>query len=452
MLNKASTLHRVPPGVGGRVPFAQTAGCAVAFTLLCWTGTCDGGGIPKITHGPFIGHTTPRSVSIWARCSHVGLYLATAAKVGSHKQVTAVARSKPENDHCVVWKLEGLQPDERYRYRLSFAGRVLFKGAEFHFTTPPSHDEPSTTRIAFGSCAAEDEGTAGVWRHMAAVEPDAVVLLGDTPYIDSTDLDVQRSRYAEFFSVAAMRSLLRATPFYATWDDHDFGRNDTNGRLPGKHNSRKAFVEYHANAFYGDSRHGIYTNFRRGGVEVFLLDTRYFAATEPSPFDCDKPTLLGKAQWDWLQKELKASSADFKVLACGMIWNEATRPNKRDHWMAYPHERAALFEFIGTNDIRGVVLVGGDIHRSRLLRHSTAGVAGYDIPELITSPMHHHIIEAANAPHPDLIYDSGDPNTFLLLTVDTTHDPPKLSGSFRNAAGHELFSIELSAPQLARHR
>ena len=147
------------------------------------------------------------------------------------------------------------------------------------------------------------------------------------------------------------------------------------------------------------------------------MDSRYFAATEASPFAPDRPSLLGKRQWQWLFAELKASTATFKLLACGMIFNGAVRPGKRDHWATYPHERQALFDFIGEQQISGVVLVGGDIHRTRVLHHRTADTAGYQIPELITSPIHDGVIETANAPHPDLIHDSGQPNTLLLVSV-----------------------------------
>ena len=66
-------------------------------------------------------------------------------------------------------------------------------------------------------------------------------LLGDTPYIDTTDLKVQRRRYREFSAeVPAFADLVAHTPVYGTWDDHDFGRNDTDGNLEGKANSRQS--------------------------------------------------------------------------------------------------------------------------------------------------------------------------------------------------------------------
>jgi len=118
--------------------------------------------------------------------------------------------------------------------------------------------------LAFASCAREDEGSSAVWRRIGSLDPQAVVLLGDTPYIDSTELAVQRQRYGEFAAVEEFRQLVRNRSLYGTWDDHDFGRNDTDGNVPGKERSRQAFIEYRAKPSYGDGTTGIYTSFRRG--------------------------------------------------------------------------------------------------------------------------------------------------------------------------------------------
>ena len=405
----------------------------------------------RLTHGPFIGHATPTSVLVWASSAEPGEYNLVARAAGNGQPVTAKARSTPERDGCVQWRLDGLRPGTRYHYQIEFDGKKLVHGGDFSFATEGT-ERSAAVRLAFGSCAREDEGSSAVWRQMSAVDPHAVVLLGDTPYIDSTDLAVQRRRYAEFAAVPDFQRLLRNRSLYATWDDHDFGRNDTDGNVKGKENSRRAFAEYHANASYGDGRAGIYTKFRRGGVEVFLLDTRFFAATEPSPFDEDRPSLLGKQQWQWLRRELKASIAPFKVLACGMIWNGAVRPGKRDHWATYPHERQALFDYIGQEKITGVILVGGDVHRTRVLRHHTSGSAGYRIPELITSPVHDGVIETANAPHPALIHDSGEPNTFLLMTVDNKSKPATLDARFLNKDGREFLAVKFTEQDLGKQK
>ena len=392
-----------------------------------------------ITHGPFIGHVTSGSAMVWARSSEPGQYQ-LSAHTGNGHRVTATSDSTAKRDGCILWQLGSLQPGTRYHYEIRLGKKRLVSGDEHFFET--AGEKPATVvRLAFGSCAKEDEGSSAVWRQMRVVDPHAVVLLGDTPYIDSTDLDVQRRRYREFSAIPDFRTLLRNRSLYGTWDDHDFGRNDTDGNLKGKQNSRRVFMEYRPNPSFGDGREGIYSKFQRGDVEVFLLDTRFFAATEPSPFDKKRPSLLGKQQWQWLRRELKASKAVFKVLACGMIWNRGVRPGKQDHWGTYPHEQKALFEFVGKEKISGVILVGGDVHRTRVLRHRTTGIAGYRIPELITSPIHSGVIKNAKAPHPGLVYDSGKPNTFLLMTVSSNSKPATLNARFLDKDGQAFHEV-----------
>lgn len=400
-----------------------------------------------LTHGPFLGHLTPSRASVWARFSSPGEYRLVA--LGPRGEASARVEAKAESNQTVVWHLSGLEPQSTYRYEITRQGRTLFSAPDAFFVTPATQDTPSITRLAIGSCAREAEGDAAVWRRMAGLEPHAVVLLGDTPYIDSTDLEVQRTRYGEFAAVPDFAELIRSRPLYATWDDHDFGANDTDGQLPGKENSRQAFVEFHANPSYGDGQEGVYTKFVIGGTEVFLLDTRYFAGTEMSPI-ADGPTLLGTKQWEWLSEGLRSSTAPFKLLASGLVWNGAVRPGKRDHWDSYRPERDALFRFIGEEGITGVVLLGGDVHRTRVLRYDTEDAVGYALTELITSPIHSGVIEEANAPHPALVHDSGEPHSFLLMTIDTTVTPPTLHAQFQNAEGRELYSLTLDATELSR--
>jgi alkaline phosphatase D len=394
-----------------------------------------------LTHGPFLGHTTEHSAQIWARAGYQCELQLKAVDVVTRWSTTALARAEASADFCVVWKLSQLLPARTYSYRIHFADGSERTGPDLYFRTPATPEEPARIRLAFGSCARTDGATAATWKALSDRDPDTVVLLGDTPYIDSTDLAIQRRRYREFAGFEPMARLLASTPLYSIWDDHDFGANDTDGRLPGKSHSLQAFREYRANASFGGPAGGLYTKFRRGAVEVFLLDTRYFAATEPSPVDPERPSLLGSSQWYWLLEALRASTARFKILASGMIWNGATRPGKPDHWMSYPHEREALFRFLGEHRIEGVVLVAGDIHRSRALLHPSRDVVGYDLVELITSPMHAGIIEAANAPHPALLHDAGAPSAFLLVTVDTLQNPATLRGTALDASGKELFSV-----------
>lgn len=324
----------------------------------------------------------------------------------------------------------------------------------------PGLAEPAPARptvLAVGSCASDLKfAVQPIWEVIAAARPDAVVLLGDTPYIDSTDLDVQRARYRAFYARKDIATLRAKVPFYCTWDDHDFGRDGADGTLPEKANARRAFIETHPEQACGLDGEGVFQRFRHGPVEVFLLDTRWFVHTEPSPCG-EGPTVLGRKQWDWLCAGLRASTAPFKVLACGMVWNDAVRPLKTDYWGAFPAERAALFAFLGEADIAGVVLLSGDIHRSRVLRHATREAVGYELTELITSPLAQSVIASADAPHPGLVWDVGVEHTCLVLEASDTvltarflqaADPSKPAEMFVT----RLFAEHLSKPRMRRAR
>ena len=391
-----------------------------------------------LTTGPAIGCLEETSVCVAARADRAcALDLRVLDGDGSvvwNQVLPAVETS----DFTLHWQVSGLEASTRYDYVITDPDRAeVFLGAGAFMTQAPAGSRVPVT-VAFASCAREDDGSSAVWTRMQLRAIDALVLLGDTPYIDTTDLQQQRKRYREFASVPSFAALVRGTPVYSTWDDHDFGANDTDGRLPGKENSRQAFVEHRPNRLPPDQA-GIHDSFRVGDMEIFLLDARWFARTEPSPFDASKPTLLGAEQWAWLKARLEASTATFKVIATGMIFNDAVRPNKTDYWGHYPHERQALFELIGELKLEGVVLVGGDVHRHRIVRHlESRDAAGYELVEFISSPVHDQIIAAANAPHPGLVLDIGTGNIYLELSCDTAGEEPVLTSRYVDASGRVL--------------
>lgn len=391
--------------------------------------------------GPLVGHTDENSVVLWARVQSIGEYtmeIAPGKNASSKEKQSLTAIASEANDYCVKWHFKNLNPKTQYIYKLKKGNKSIARGKKYHFMTAPKAGTPAKVAIAFGSGSSRGNGDKDVWNRIAKSNVDGFLLLGDTPYIDTTNLKKQRSRYLDFNSANGFQNATHAMSFWGTWDDHDFGRNDSDGTLKGKENSRKAFIEYRPNATFGEKDKGIYTKFRYGPIEVFVLDTRWWSWTGPSFADPTKKTLLGKQQWEWLKKELKNSDAPFKLLACGMIWDDK-KNGEKDDWGTYMHERDALFQFIGKNKIAGVVLIGGDIHVSRALRYKTEKTVGYPLYQFITSPLHNRVIRSLNVPHPDLIRDAVKPYTFLKVTVDTTVKPAVLTAEFIDKDGKKLF-------------
>lgn len=385
--------------------------------------------------GPMLGDLTAESVKIWIRTPTPRTSAVEISDPDGEIVRRCRLRTTAESDHTGTLEVLALPPGTRFTF--SIDGKT---DADWWFRTRPTADE--SCRLAFGSCADEGAGSASVWRRMESDEVTALVLLGDTPYIDTTDLARQRARYRAFAQPADFARLVSHVPLYSTWDDHDFGRNDTDGNLPGKENSRQAVTEYRPNPSFGENGEGIYTSFRQGPVEVFLLDARWFARTQG---DANDPTLLGARQWAWLERSLAASNAPFKILACGMVFNGSVRPFKTDCWGVYPAEYQRLIELIARTEAQGVVLVSGDVHWSRVIRHDTKDRLGYDLMEFVTSPIHEKLIPAANPPHSGLIFSVGEINSFLLVDATTEGDSATLVARIRNAAGQDLHVEKIAA-------
>lgn len=397
--------------------------------------------------GPILGDATPNSMMVWMRVVTSGRYILEVRRSDGQIVGTWQARASAANDHCLIWTATGLTPSTRYHYHVLHEGRAIANAPEQIFTTPPAIGTPSKVTLAISSCAREDAGSRAVWNRMAQENVDAVLLLGDTPYIDSTRLADQMRRHDEFAAVPEYQKLLQSRPCWWTWDDHDFAGNDSSGLSLGKENSRYAFTRYRPQMQYGDGDRGIYTSFRYGAVEIFLLDTRYFAMTEASFADPVKPGLLGKAQWEWLQHGLKASTAPFKILASGIIWDDKEN-SESDDWGTYRHELNAIRRFIGEQKISGVILMGGDIHASRVLRYPTKDIVGYELLQFIASPIHASVIPSLNVFNKNLVRSAVEPNVFLRIDVDSETITPAITASLINASGATVFTYDFVATEL----
>lgn len=405
---------------------------------------------PVLTHGPFRGPVDDRSMHVWARADRAGDFTLQLTNVVDGSVVTAAAAASAAHDFTLHFAVAGLPPASAFTARIQSGGQQLYTSAAGAFITALP-DDAAAACIAFGSCAHDKKfPEQPIWPRILTHAPQALVLLGDTPYIDLGTVEARRQRYREFFALPAIAATLGAIPTVSTWDDHDYALNDQFGAMPSAATARSVFVDYHAHAGYGEHGRGVYTRFRQGPIEVFVLDTRSFADGDGSLLAPGERTLLGRAQTAWLQRSLTASTAPCKVLACGMVWNDGVRPGKLDCWGNWLPERDGLFRWLGEHRIDGVVLVGGDVHRSRVIVHPTRDLAGYDIPEFVTSPLAQDVIEANAVPVRGLEFDGGEPSSCLLLTAQAGADGVAVRATFVAGDGREFHRREFAAGALVR--
>jgi alkaline phosphatase D len=259
-------------------------------------------------------------------------------------------------------------------------------GATASAAPPPAADR-ALTRIALGSCA-DQRDRQPIWDAIHGWRPELMLMAGDNVYGDSfaSDLLELREAYLAADRVPGFARMKRDLPVMAIWDDHDYGVNDAGAEFPWKQRSKDLFC-----AFWGvaadDPRRGRDGLFharifgppgRR--VQVVLLDTRWFrsplrrtdqrgAAGRERYLPDDDPdkTLLGAAQWRWLEEqfrqpaELRLVVSSIQVVVDGHGW---------ERWGNLPRERARLYALIAETRASGVVFLSGDRHLGAFYRQA----------------------------------------------------------------------------------
>jgi alkaline phosphatase D len=162
--------------------------------------------------GPILGHSDETSAMIWMRAAAPGEFTLEVTPDAGGKPVLIPKTATLKDDLCLHWQVTGLQPATGYRYRILQDQQEIAAATGQTLTTAPKPDAPAKVRLAISSCAKEDAGSRAVWNRMAEEKVDAVVLIGDTPYIDSTELEKQTQRHREFAAVPEYQKLLRSRP------------------------------------------------------------------------------------------------------------------------------------------------------------------------------------------------------------------------------------------------
>lgn len=380
---------------------------------------CDTCADSTLTHGPMIGAVGPDEARLWVRADagrrvHVRLAADPAALDTTTPATTWYA--DPVTDFTHVARLSGLQPDTTYAWRVSTDAGDEEEGTLT--TAPPAG--PTRLRLAFGSCAKDDNQP--IFSTIASLNPDLFLFVGDNHYGNTDHLSDLRQFYRFALERPERAALARSTSTLAVWDDHDYVGNNTDGTAPGRDRALRAFSEYWANPSYGTPvAPGVYSTWRWGDVELFLLDDRYHRGLDGS--------ILGDAQTAWLQAALSASNATFKLLVSGSQW---THEGTDDSWAAFPEAQQALFAWLVEQQIEGVVLLSGDVHRSEL-RLVPGAAGGYGLPEIVSSPLANSNSGCTSSN--DLLGCFETDDYFVTLDIDTTLSDPTLTATVRTLSG-----------------
>lgn len=384
-----------------------------------------------LTHGPIVGATGADFTHLWLRTDatrRVQVRLATSAAGLSAAAPVATVWPLAEDDLTTTVRLDGLSPNTTYLYDLEIEGERL---GPWSFTTAAAEGAAGKLRFAFGSCTKTDDQP--IFDVVSRYAPDLFLFVGDNHYANTESIGGHRQHYRHAHSRPERAELMTRTPILATWDDHDFTGNNTEGDAPGKDVALRAFTEHWGNGAYGEaSVPGVYSAHTVGDVLFVLLDDRYWRGVDGS--------FLGADQSAWLVDTLTASDATFKFVVSG---SQMTSEGTGDSWGSYPDSQAWLMEQAAA--IEGVVFLSGDIHRSEL-REVAAAPGGYDVPELTSSPMANDTSTCKTSSELVTCYDDGP--SFVMVEVDTARADPTLEVSVLDIDGALVGSWTIRRSQL----
>ncbi len=300
--------------------------------------------------------------------------------------------------------------------------------------------ETAVTTIAFGSCGHQSDPQP-VLAIAAEQNPDAFIFLGDNIYGDTDNMDTLRNKYERLGAKPEYRQLAAATKIFATWDDHDFGRNDAGKYYPYKKESKEIFMEFFKEPVNSERRKhdGIYkTEYLQQGdkiIQLILLDVRsfrsdlllfdkenkelqarYFYPLDYQPHTAADSTLLGDDQWKWLEEELK-KPADLRLICSGSQFG--IEFNGYEAWANFPLEQKRMLELIKSTKASGVLFLTGDVHYAEISRLETDGL--YPIYDITSSGISSTWSFAT--PNKNRIEGPVMDNHFGLLTIEWEKDP-----------------------------
>lgn len=311
-------------------------------------------------------------------------------------------------------------------------------------------DAPSDKfTIGFGGGSGYVPENERMWDTIGAIEPRALLLLGDNVYIDDPETpEMQLFHYYRRQSQPEWGKLAKTVPVYSIWDDHDFTTNDGWGgpdieKPSWKRDVWEIYKENWDNPYYGGGKEnpGCWFDFSIGDVHFIMIDGRYY---RESPKD-ETPSMLGPVQMKWLKKTLTEKPATFTVICTNVPMAPKVKPGSKDTWDGYPEERSAIYQFIADQKIPGVVILSADRHRSDAYKVDTEINGMYPLFEFsssrLTNQHVHKLIDHS-------LFGYNDKQSFGKIDFDLTTEDPTVKYTIINIDGKKIHDLTIKLSQL----
>ena len=335
-----------------------------------------------INSGPMVGYSTMQEVLLWVQTEeranvHFEYYEIDNPKV---KFSTDKIETEKKNGYVAKLIADQVIPGKKYKYELYVNNYKIERNYAMEFQTQELwkwRTDPPDVKFIIGSCSYINEpkfdrpgkpygSNFEIFNSINKKNPDFMLWLGDNTYLREPDWNSRTGfikRYSHTRAFPELQPLLASTHHYATWDDHDYGPNNSDGSFWLKETASEIFKLFWGNPNYNvTGKGGITGFFQWSDLDFFLLDNRYHRTANNNL--TGNRQMLGKDQIDWLINALSFSQASFKFVAVGgqVISNGAVYEN----YATYPDERKYLLDKIREAKIEGVIFLDGDRHHTIL--------------------------------------------------------------------------------------
>jgi alkaline phosphatase D len=230
-------------------------------------------------------------------------------------------------------------------------------------------------KIGLGSCLDQDYPQP-IWQSIKKEDLNYFIFLGDNVYGDTRYGSLRKMKSAYDKQKKVLPDFLNDISIFSIWDDHDFGINDGGADYRFKRQAQELYLDFWEITKDDDrsNREGIYFSkneiFFDKKFKFIFLDTRFFRSKlkgkKSNYIENIEPdaTILGNAQWTWLENELKS---DFDFLFIFSSIQIIAKDHRFEKWSNFPIERAKLFELLEKFNDK-TILFSGDRHRAGIYR------------------------------------------------------------------------------------
>ncbi|WP_435578193.1 alkaline phosphatase D family protein [Gilvibacter sp.] len=418
--------------------------------------------------GPMVGYSTMREVMLWAQTTEEAEVHFEYYEQGNPKVRFKTEQVETQKSTAYVAQIiaDQVLPGKNYNYELYINNKRVKRDYPMTFQSQELwqwRTDPPEVNFAIGSCNYVNEARFDrpgkpygseyeIFTAIHEQKPDFMIWLGDNTYLREADWNSRTGflhRYTHTRSLAEMQPLLASTHHYATWDDHDFGPNNSDGSYSLKETATEVFKLFWANPNYDvTGEGGITGTFQWADLEFFLLDNRYHRTSNRN-YTEDRQ-MLGKEQIDWLINALASSRAPFKFIVIGgqVLSTEAWFENHA----TFADERHYLIKKIRDARIEGVVFLDGDRHHT-ILSKQQENQSVYPLYDLTCSSL-----TAGANNSKEVLNTNGIEDTFVgqhnfgLLNVSGPRTDRVLTITIRDKDGQPLWTREIKAQDLKYKR